>query len=110
MDGYKIRTLVNIQVGLGTFAGFNLGGLNIDIASRAGGEAVGVMVSGTMVALDSGTVTGSAANQLTDSGKTWTADVYKGKLVQYTIGTTVGANVIWGNSATAITHSSSSSG
>lgn len=76
---------VTISVGLGTFDGFALDG--IDIRSPRTTEG-GIVIKGTLqdaTTLATGTATGTVttgiSNGFTDSGQSWTADDLKGKWV-----------------------------
>jgi hypothetical protein len=75
----------------------HIGSTNTDAESRARPEGTGKFY-------DSGTATAGAATTITDSGKTWGTDQWRGKLVRITGGTGSGQTKhISSNTATALT-------
>ncbi len=121
-----IRHLVTIQVGAGSFAGFNWEGFTIDDTYVSGAAAgtdtianqVGIYIQGTYVAstLDAGTASGTLTGSTTgvaatatytvttDSTQAWTVNALKGKLFHVTSSTGIGNMFpITSNTATAIT-------
>jgi menaquinone-dependent protoporphyrinogen IX oxidase len=76
---------------------------NFIVRNVRGPSALPVIGYTSYAALDSGTATAGAASTLTDSGKTWTVNVYAGLIVRITAGTGSGqTREIISNTASAL--------
>ena len=81
---YVIQAPVTIQVGIGTFDGYNIPALTIERGGRVGGTdltAGSVTISGTLVASITGLVGITESGAVTDASKTWTVNEHVGKML-----------------------------
>lgn len=114
----RLRHLVTIKIGIGTFAGFSVQGFTVDPAD--GTAVCGLDIQGTLITATAttGTASGTATSgvatnittdvmsQLVDAGQTWTINEHKGKLLEVTAGTGSSASLLYpivSNTATALT-------
>jgi hypothetical protein len=96
LKGFVIKSEVTVKVGVGTFDGFIIEGIDIQNATPTGGEQLGLKVEGAAslfsvaTGTNTGTITSAAVGSvytgvvtLTDSTQTWTNDDLLGRFVYF---------------------------